>query len=134
VHAILYVSASVAGKIQTGQFARVSPVDVNVEEYGFILGRVGRIASDPASTADMSEKLKNDSLVKEFTSAGPVFEVRICLETDATPGRPTPFKWSSSQGPPTRTQAGTVCTASIVVAELKPYTLVIPALRRKFGL
>lgn len=132
VHAIVYISASSAGKVKKGQFARVSPSDVKKEEYGFIFGKVEWISSRPASTADMTEKLKNDQLVREFGAGGPVFEARVCLEPD--PGnKVNPFKWSSSQGPPQGTQAGTTCSASMVVDERKPYTYVVPAVRGTTG-
>jgi HlyD family secretion protein len=133
VHALIYVPASSAGKIRRGQFVRVSPSDVKKEEYGFIFGSVEWVASYAASTADMTEKLKNDQLVREFMARGPVFETRICLEK-APDNKVNPFKWSSSQGPPRGTEAGTTCMASMVVDEKKPYTYVIPAVRRAVGL
>jgi HlyD family secretion protein len=133
VHAIVYIPASQAGRIKPGQFARVSPSDVKREEYGFILGKVEWVAARPASTADMTEKLKNDQLVREFMAGGPVVEARVCLEADPS-NRVNPFKWSSSQGPPRGTEAGTTCYVSVVVAERKPYTYVIPAARRSVGL
>lgn len=132
VHAIIYVPASLAGKVRPGQLARVSPTDVKKEEYGFIFGKVAWIASVPASTADMTEKLKNDQLVREFTGGGPVFEARVCL--DAAPGNKGGFRWSSSQGPPGGTEAGRTCTTSIVVEERKPYTYVVPAVKKSVGL
>jgi HlyD family secretion protein len=133
VHALVYVSANSAGKVKRGQFVRVSPSDVKKEEYGFIFGTVEWVASYAASTADMTEKLKNDQLVRQFMAAGPVFETRICLAKDAN-NKVNPFKWSSSQGPPRGTDAGTTCMASMVVDEKKPYTYVIPAVRRAVGL
>jgi HlyD family secretion protein len=133
VHALVYVPAALAGKIKKGQFGRVSPSDVKKEEYGFIFGTVEWVASYPASTADMTEKLKNDQLVKQFMSAGPVFETRVCLTKDPN-NKVNPFKWSSSQGPPKGTDAGTTATVSMVVDEKKPYTYVIPAVRRAVGL
>jgi HlyD family secretion protein len=133
VHAIVFVPASMAGKVKKGQFARVSPSDVKKEEYGFIFGKVEWIASYPASTADITEKLKNDQLVREFMGSGPVFEARVCLEPNPD-NKVNPFKWSSSQGPPKGTDAGTTCSASMVVDERKPYTYVIPAVRRTVGL
>jgi len=133
VHAIIFVPASSAGKVRKGQFARVSPSDVKKEEYGFIFGRVEWISSYPASTADMTEKLKNDLLVRDFMGGGPVFEARVCLEADPN-NKVNPFKWSSSQGPPKATDAGTTCSASMVVDERKPYSYVIPAVRRTIGL
>jgi len=133
VHAIVFVPAGVAGKINPGQFARVSPSDVKKEEFGFIFGKVEWIASYPASTADITEKLKNDQLVREFMAEGPVFEARVCLELNPQ-NTLNPFRWSSSQGPPRAIEAGTTCSASVVVDERKPYTYVIPAVRRTIGL
>jgi HlyD family secretion protein len=133
VHAIVYVPANVAGKVRQGQVARVSPADVKKEEYGFIFGKVEWISSYPASTTDMTEKLKNDQLVREFVEGGPVFEARVCLEADPA-NKVNPFKWSSSQGPPRGTEAGTTCSTSIVVDERKPYTYVIPAVRKTVGM
>jgi len=133
VHALIYVPASSAGKLKTGQFVRVSPSDVKKEEYGFIFGKVEWVASYAASTADMTEKLKNDQLVKQFMTAGPVFEMRVCLAKN--PGNPVnPFKWSSSLGPPKGTAAGTSAVASVIVDEKRPYTYVIPAVRKAVGL
>jgi HlyD family secretion protein len=133
VHALIYVPAGAAGKIKKGQFVRVSPSDVKKEEYGFIFGKVESVASYPSSTVDMTEKLKNDQLVKQFMTAGPVFETRVCLAKN--PSNPVnPFKWSSSLGPPKGTEAGTTCVVSIIVDEKRPYTYVIPAVRRAVGL
>jgi HlyD family secretion protein len=136
VHALIYVPAGAAGKIKKGQFVRVSPSDVKKEEYGFIFGKVEWVASYPSSTVDMTEKLKNDQLVKQFMTAGPVFETRVCLEKNpSNPVKPVnPFKWSSSLGPPKGTEAGTTCVVSIIVDEKRPYTYVIPAVRRAVGL
>jgi HlyD family secretion protein len=133
VHALVYVPASGAGKVKKGQFVRVSPSDVKKEEYGYILGTVEWVSSYTASTADMTEKLKNDQLVKQFMGAGPVVEARICLNKNPE-NKVNSFRWSSSQGPPTATDAGTTCSVSMVVDEKKPYTYVIPAVRRAVGI
>jgi hypothetical protein len=80
----------------------------------------------------MTEKLKNDQLVRQFSGNGPVFETRVCL--DKNPAKPDALRWSSSEGPPNATEAGTTCTASMVVDEKKPYTYVIPAVKRAVGM
>jgi HlyD family secretion protein len=132
VHAILYIPASQAGRVRPGQPARVSPADVKREEYGFIVGKVAWIASYPASTADMTAKLQNDQLVRAFMGYGPVFEARVCLERDPQ-NTANAFRWSSSRGPERAIDAGTPATASIVVEERRPYTYLIPAIKRSAG-
>ena len=132
VHALVYVPVTNGVKVRKGQFVRVSPTGIAKEEFGFILGKVEWVASYPASTADMSEKLKNDQLVKQFMAAGPVVETRICLEKN--PDNPVnAFRWSSSSGPPQAIETGP-CSVSMVVDERKPYTYVIPKVRRAVGL
>ncbi|MEO8077183.1 MAG: hypothetical protein ABI818_12700 [Acidobacteriota bacterium] len=133
VHAILYVPTQLAAKVRTGDLARVSPSDIKREEYGYIVGRVEWVASYAASSDDMREKLKNDQLVTAFGAAGPVYEARICLESDGANAR-NGFKWSSGLGPAQVVEPGAPCTASLVVDERRPYTYVIPALRRATGL
>jgi HlyD family secretion protein len=133
VHAILYVPTRLASKVQSGDLARVSPADVKREEYGFIVGRVEWVASYAASSDDMREKLKNDQLVTAFGAGGPVYEARVCLESDAANDR-NGFKWSSGLGPAQVIEPGAPCHASMVVDERRPYTYVIPALRRASGL
>ncbi|MFN7916631.1 MAG: hypothetical protein U0Q55_14915 [Vicinamibacterales bacterium] len=132
VHALVYVPVTNGVKVKQGQFVRVSPAGIPKEEFGFILGKVEWVASYPASTADMSEKLKNDQLVKQFMGAGPVVETRICLEKN--PSNPqNGFRWSSSGGPPQAIETGP-CTVSMVVDERKPYTYVIPKVRKAIGI
>jgi HlyD family secretion protein len=133
VHAVLFVPGHLAGKVRPGDPARVSPSDVKREEYGYIQGRVEWVASYAASSDDMREKLKNDQLVQSFGSLGPVYEARVCLERDAANER-NGFKWSSGKGPAQPIQPGAPCGASLVVAERRPFTYVIPALRRSTGL
>jgi HlyD family secretion protein len=133
LHAIVYVSAATAARVRPGHPARVSPAGVKKEEYGFIPGRVEWIASRPASTDDMTEKLKNDQLVRAFMAAGPVFEARVCLDHEAG-GAANRLRWSSSRGPQMAIDAGSTCAASVVVEERRPMTYVIPAIRRVAGL
>ena len=133
VHAILYVPTHLAAKVRAGDLARVSPADVKREEYGFIVGKVAWVANYAASSDDMREKLKNDQLVTAFGAGGPVYEARVCLDSDAANDR-NGFKWSSGMGPAQVIEPGAPCYASMVVDERRPYTYVVPALRRASGL
>lgn len=132
-HALLYVSSRLAGKVQVGQEARISPLDVKREEYGYIEGKVAWISSYAASPDDMKEKLKNEALVQSYNREGPVFEVRACLEEDPN-NKANGLKWSSSTGPDREISSGVQCSASVVVDSRRPYTYVIPAVKRATGL
>lgn len=133
IHAVMYIAGNLAGKVRPGQAARVSPSDVKKEEYGFMIGHVAWVSTFAASPDDMREKLKNDSLVQTYRQNGPVFEARVCLTPDET-NKFSGFRWSSSQGPPKKVDSGSMATSSLVVDQRKPYTYVVPAVRRATGL
>ncbi len=132
VHAVLFVPAQAAGQVRPGQRARVSPLDVKREEYGYILGRVASVASHAASPEDMREKLKNETLVQSYLQGGPVFEARVCLEADPT-NKANGLRWSTSRGPDRGVGAGVQCTASLEVDRRRPIAFVIPAAKKAVG-
>ncbi len=133
IHAVIYVPGQQAGKVHPKQLARVSPVDVQKEEYGYIIGTVEWVSTFAASTDDMKEKLKNDRLVQSYTEKGPVFEARVCLTLDPE-NKANGFKWSSSTGPPKKIGSGAMCQSSLVVDHKKPYTYVFPTIKKTLGL
>jgi HlyD family secretion protein len=133
IHAVIYVPGQQAGKVRPQQPARVSPADVKKEEYGFIMGTVEWVSTFPASPDDMKEKLKNDRLVQSYTEKGPVYEARVCLTFDPD-NKANGLKWSSSNGPNKKIGGGALCQSSLVVDHRKPYTYVIPTVRKTFGL
>lgn len=133
LHAVIYVPGNLAGKVKPGQVARISPTDVKREEYGYIQGEVFWVSNFAASPDDMREKLKNDSLVQDYRKSGPVVEARVCLASDPT-NTVNGFKWSSSLGPPKKIDSGALATTSLVVDSRRPYTYVVPAVRRATGM
>jgi HlyD family secretion protein len=133
VHAIIYLPGSLAGKVRPRQVARVSPIEVKKEEYGYIVGEVEFVANHTASVDDMREKLKNEPLVQAYLKGGPVAEARVCLAVDAQ-NTANGFKWSSSNGPDKAIGTGSQCLVSLLVDRRRPYTYIIPAARRNFGL
>ncbi|HET7293922.1 MAG TPA: HlyD family efflux transporter periplasmic adaptor subunit [Vicinamibacteria bacterium] len=132
IHAVIYVPGTQAGKVRPKQLARVSPVDVKKEEYGYIMGTVEWVSNFAASTDDMKEKLKNDRLVQSYAEKGPVYEARVCLTFDPE-NKVNGLKWSSSTGPPKKIDSGAQCQSSVVVDHRKPYTYVIPSIKRTLG-
>ena len=132
IHAVIYVPGQEAGKVHPKQLARVSPADVKKEEYGYIIGTVEWVSDFAASPDDMKEKLKNDRLVQSYTEKGPVYEARVCLSFDPA-NKSNGLKWSSSTGPAKKIGSGGLCQSSVVVDHRKPYTYVIPSIKRTLG-
>jgi len=132
IHAVIYVPGQEAGKVRPKQLARVSPADVKKEEYGYIIGTVEWVSTFAASPDDMKEKLRNDRLVQSYSEKGPVYEARVCLTFDPS-NKANGLKWSSSTGPPKKIGSGGLCQSSVVVDHRKPYTYVIPSIKRTLG-
>lgn len=130
--AIIYVPATQGKLINKGMRANVSPTTVRPEQYGNIVGYVKSIAAYPATPNDMMRLLNNQTLVTGFSQAGPPLEVWIDLKVN--PKTVSGLDWTSAVGPPTRITSGTIATANIVVKKDAPITLVIPFLKKFFGL
>lgn len=78
--------------------ACISPVTVRQEEFGYMLGKVTSVSTQPVTIAGMTRTLGNDILVQQIAAQGAPFLVEISLVPDTS--TVSGFKWSSRQGPP----------------------------------
>jgi len=118
-------------RIQPGMDARVSPVTVRREEYGFLLGTVSFVSPQPATRQGMLRTLGNEILVEQLAGRGAPFLVELQLmRSDETPSG---FQWSSGSGPPGTVDSGTLISVEVVVQTQRPISLVIPAFRAALG-
>ena len=130
VQAVVFVSTE--GKsIERGMDARISPVTVRQEEFGYMLGKVTSVSTQPVTIAGMTRTLGNDILVQQIAAQGAPFLVEISLVPDTS--TVSGFKWSSRQGPPQQVGSGTSITVSVVVSRRRPISLLLPLLRSAFG-
>ncbi len=130
---IAYFSAEDGKKIEVGQPVEVSPVNVERGENGFIRGRVVQISDAPASTQGMLRVLHNDQLVSNFTAQmSAPFEALIALDTRAD--APGELDWSSDRKPDKAVEPGTLATVSVTVKKVRLISLILPTVRRLFGL
>ena len=91
----LFVPFAEGKKIQPGMEVRISPDTVRREEFGFMLGKVQSVSSQPVTSEEVVAKLGRD-LAQKYVRDTP-FEVKAVPEIDETTGR---FKWTSGEGPP----------------------------------
>lgn len=129
--AILYVP-SVHGKmVKPGMRIQIAPSTVRPEEYGYMIGRVTFVSDYPATPKGMHRVLKNEQLIQELSGGGAPYEVHATLVVD--PATASRYRWSSSEGPPTRIESGTLASAIVTVSEQRPIALVLPIFRRWTG-
>ena len=122
---------SQAKQVVPGMRVQMSPAGVAWEEHGYMLGKVLSVSESPLSPTAMNVLLRNDALVKDFTSQGAAYVVSVEIEKDAA--TPTGFRWTSQQGPALTLGSGTLFDAKITLRQRRPIALVIPALRRWIG-
>jgi HlyD family secretion protein len=109
----------------------VSPTEVRREEYGFMLASVSERGDFAASDAYVMSRMRNEAITKKLTGQGTVVEVRASLRPKAV--TPSGFEWSTSEGPPFKIGGGTLVSINIVVTRKAPITMVMPFLRKTFG-
>jgi HlyD family secretion protein len=131
LQALLYLPAAQAKDVHPGMEVKLSPSNVKPEEFGFVKGRVIYISDFPDTPAELMRNFENEVLVKALTNNGPVTELHVEMLKD--PKTPSGYQWSSSKGPSLKLSGGTLCTAEVITRWQKPITLVLPSLRRVFG-
>ncbi len=131
LEAVLYVPAIDGKKIRAGMEVQVSPTTVKREERGFMEASVVQVSDFPATPEGMLRVLKNNQLVQALSGGGTPYETYASLKLD--PATVSGYKWSSSRGPDTRIQSGTICTATITVSKQRPIEMVLPVMRKFFG-
>lgn len=132
LEAVLYVPSTDGKKVREGMEVQISPTTVPREEHGYLEATVSRVSDFPATTEAMVRVLKNQQLVSVLSGGGAPYETYASLRLD--PRTASGFKWSSSSGPDTRIQSGTICYATITVEQQRPAEMVLPVLRRFFGI
>lgn len=128
--AILYVTAAEAKMIRPGINVQISPATAKKEEYGYMEGRVRSTAAFPSSPEEIMDTLHNRTLVEELSKNGAPFKVYADLVP--APDTVSGSKWSSPRGNPVIVTEGTRCTATFIVREQKPISMVVPIFRKYF--
>ena len=126
--AIIYVPSIHGKKVRPGMEINVAPATIPREEYGMMVGRVTLVSDYPATPQGMLRVLKNEQLVRELSGGGAPYEVHAELIVD--PSTPSSYRWTSSGGPPTTIESGTVATAFVTLAIRAPHREGDPALPR----
>jgi HlyD family secretion protein len=129
--AIVYVPAVHGKKIKPNMEIQIAPSTVAREEYGMLLGRVTFVSSFPATGKGMQRVLKNQQLTSALSGQGAPYEVHAELIVD--PDTPSQYRWTSSSGPPTKIQSGTLAQGFITVKTQRPISRILPVLRKWLG-
>lgn len=131
LQAVIFVAAGDGKLIQRGMRAEVVPSTVKRQEYGYLRARVTQASEFPASTLSMRLMVQNDAIVKELTQGRTPVQIHASLDADNATGR---YIWSAAAHQPPPVRSGTLCEADVIIAEKRPISQLLPALRRWTGL
>lgn len=110
---------------------RVSPVTVERERYGNMVGTVASVSPFPVTTEAITNVVGNAEIAQTLAAGGIKIEVFCDLEVDTN--SPTGYRWTSGAGPDTDVSAGTTGSVRATIEYLRPISLVIPIMRRWSG-
>lgn len=130
---ILAFVPQATGKLaKPGDPVQIVPRFVDVSRYGYMRGRLTRIAEVATGPEELSLLLADPILVSTLLEKElSVLVARVDLELD--PATPSGFKWSSIKGWPGTIDAGVVVDMNIVYAVDRPIELFLPWLRSLIG-
>ena len=131
MEALVYINSADGKKVKEGMEIDISPTTVKREEFGAILGLVTHVSRFPTSPDMIGQTIPNKTLVETLLAQGVPLEIRADLIPD--PHTVSGYKWTSSEGPRTDIQVGTMVNCSVRVRERRPITLVMPFLKKLFG-
>lgn len=101
LHAVLQVPLAANQAIKAGMAARISPTGVAPELYGFIEGRVSRVATSATNP--------------------PLAQIEVALTSDVQ--NASGFRWTLKRQQPFHVAANTSCLATVILAERHPIAL-----------
>ena len=119
-------------RVAVGMEAHVVPDGTKKEEYGSMRGRVIFVSDGDVSNAHIDQILRNPHLTKSLL--GDVAPLLARIELVSAKKNPSGFAWWSGTGPPYKITTGSVVTVDIVVEQVRPISLVMPALRKLLSL
>ena len=122
-HVVALVPAALTGTVTVGLPVQMEVASAPSSKYGYLLGTVAEISSDPYTSEQIAAKLGLErQIVDTLLGTEPGLLAVVRLEYDAD--TPSTYRWSVGQGPPFVLTQGVPITARIVLTEQAPNRVV----------
>ncbi|MDR0382645.1 MAG: biotin/lipoyl-binding protein [Spirochaetaceae bacterium] len=115
---LLYVPTDQMRHIKKGLPVSVYPASVNKRIYGNMIATVSIIGEYPVTWQYLYNRLSSENLADYFLNDSACYEVYLNLVSSEETA--TGYAWTTSLGPSMTFGDFTICTASIVIDELRP--------------
>jgi hypothetical protein len=115
---LLFIPAERMRNIRKGLAVSVYPASVSKQTYGSMTGTVSIISEYPVTWRYLADRLNSENLADFFLKNDACYEVYLNLVSSEE--TVTGYEWTTSRGPSTAFGDLTLCTASVVIDELRP--------------
>ena len=123
----MVVPADLTGIVYVGLEVRMEVAGTPSSQYGYLLGTVAEISSDPYTVEQIAQKLGlQQQVVDSLLGAHPGLLATIKLEPD--PNTKSGYRWSIGEGPPWVITQGVPVKAQVILDEQHPVEVVFPGL------
>ena len=112
---------------------QVIPSIVRQEEYGGIVGKIGKISPYTVTTNNIVSIVGNESLAKSL-AATDAARVQIFIDLEENSNNQSGYNWSSSSDPEVNITSGTTTQVKVKVDEVAPISYIIPLFRSLTGI
>jgi HlyD family secretion protein len=129
---LAFIPPQSARDVRPGMAVRISPSGTRREEHGELLGSVIDISSFPVSATGLRSLLQNETMAESLSRGGAPYVARVSLSERA--GSADGYAWTTQRGEAVALSSGGLATIEVTASQHRPIELVLPALRRLFGL
>lgn len=129
---VFFGAVSVQGgeKIAPGMRVLIEPVNVDVQEYGSLIGRVREVSTFAVSEEELLNILRNKQLIN-YLKGGDNVITKVMIDPALNSKTVSGYAWTSGEGPPFKIGTGTIGKISVIVEEQPPISYLIPLWRIK---
>ncbi len=131
--AVLFLDGAEGKKVRPGMTARIFPSTVKREEFGGVLGVVTRVSPYSISPEALVELLGNQTMADQFIKQANGAPIIAFIDLVPSPNTPSGYRWTSSEGPASTIETGTITDGEIIVEKRRPLSLVLPIIKHIFG-
>jgi hypothetical protein len=124
LEALIFIPLFESKKIEPNMKVEISPSTINKENYGYLNGEVTEVGEYPLTRTSLMGYVRNTTLVDRFLDNSMPIKVNVKLLKN--PDSPSGYMWSSGMGPKFKISKATLCSARIIVGEVKPISLFLP--------
>lgn len=121
LEAVMYVPRSAAQQLEPDMVVKLALESVQVNEYGYLLGRILSVGDFPMSNQGIVSRVGSEELAAIFNGKDSPIEIHIALLEEVN--TPSGFKWTTSTGPDYTIGSGSLASAKVVVDQQRPLNL-----------